>query len=210
MRRLNLDLYERIYPPLPDRVAPERRGFINEIAFGLFQDGASELPKRARVDRGSYQHAVDSSRNKLLLMEPEAAEILYNPTREEARDILGQVLRMNEYFGRMPSLRVTPEFPGCGFLDACVGDVLAGVCLYEVKAGERAFRSIDIRQLLIYAALNRSARKYRIEAIGVFNPRVGIAFETSLDELCRQISGTNSIELLSEIIFALSRGDMSR
>ena len=199
-----------MYPPLPERVVPARRGFINEIAFGLFRAGASEQRRDTRIDRGLFERVIMIARARFGLMEPQTAEGLYSPTREEVQDILAQVRRMNSYFGAMPAIKVDPEFPGCGFLDACVGDVLAGVALYEIKAGERTFRSVDIRQLLVYAALNRSAGRYRIESVGVFNPRVGIVFEIPLDELCVEVSGTNSVELLSEIIYAASRGDMSR
>jgi hypothetical protein len=208
VRRLNVEFHERIYPPLPEKVAPARRGLINEIAFGLFRAGASELPRRTRLDRALFANAVGNARARMALMEPRS--VVDGPTRAEVQDILAQVDRMNSYFGGMAAIKVDPEFPGCGFLDACVGDVLVAGTLYEVKAGERTFRSVDIRQLLIYAALNRSAGKYTIDSVGVFNPRVGIAFETPLDDLCVEISGTNSIELLSEIIFAVSRGDMSR
>ena len=70
-------------------------------------------------------------------------------------------------------------------------------------------RSIDLRQLLTYAALNKSSGGFELNRIGLFNPRRGIFAEFSLDEVCLGVSGTTAEILLSEIIVTISSGDMS-
>ncbi len=60
------------------------------------------------------------------------------------------------------TIRVSPRFEGCGWLDECEADFLTSNVLVEVKAGDRAFRSIDLRQVLIYCALNFASKKYDI------------------------------------------------
>jgi len=103
-----------------------------------------------------------------------------------------------------------PVFPGCGFIDTCSGDVLVSTTLFEVKAGDRLFRSIDVRQLVTYAALNLVSRPHEICKLGLFNPRVGIRAALDINELCFEVSGKDAITLLSEIVVAISSGETSR
>jgi hypothetical protein len=85
--------------------------------------------------------------------------------------------------------------------------LIASNVLYEVKAGDRFFRSIDIRQLILYSTLSGS---FKIERLGLFNPRIGISATIPMDDLCFEISGKNSAELFSEIAAVVSSGDVSR
>jgi hypothetical protein len=82
--------------------------------------------------------------------------------------------------------------------------------IFEIKAGDRNVRSVDLRQLLVYSALNYADQKRQIQRIGLFNPRVGTHFSATLDEFCAEISGRPTIELLSEIVQVFSSGDISR
>lgn len=210
VRRVNLELYERVFPPLGGDVTPERRGFVNEIAFGVFRLETARKGEQFEPDRATLARAVEVAREFLGGVEVRKRRQLFDPTEDEVRDILEQAYRMDRYFRARKPLIVDPCFPGCGFIEACQGDILAQETLYEVKAGERWFRSIDIRQLLTYTALNLSAESYRIIRVGGFNPRMGIAFEVRMEDVCNEISGMSTSELLSEIVFAISRGDASR
>jgi hypothetical protein len=96
------------------------------------------------------------------------------------------------------SIEVSPVFPGCGIIDECVGDVYFSNSLYEVKAGARLFRSIDVRQLLTYAALNKAAPRRSLTEIGLFNPRSGVAFTAPLEEICVEVAGLKADELLGD------------
>jgi hypothetical protein len=120
--------------------------------------------------------------------------------------------RLSHFFARRtPKDIVTlPEFHGCGFIDRCAGDIIVEDTLYEVKAGGRFFRSIDLRQLLVYSMLNRRAGTYDVTKLGMFNPRVGIYYEASLAEICYEVSGKGPDELLSDIAEAVSGADISR
>jgi hypothetical protein len=136
-----------------------------------------------------------------------------NPSEAERKEINIIADRLQTFFLRVSEGRgfeVQPKFPGCGIIDTCFGDVRVGDALYEVKAGERTFRSMDLRQLLIYAALCKSARMQPLHRVGLFNPRVGVSFCAGLDHLCLEVSGTSSEELLTEIVRVISSGDTSR
>jgi hypothetical protein len=126
-------------------------------------------------------------------------------TPGEIEDAREQHERMMCVFTADATGEVVPEpvFPGCGFIDTCRGDVLVCKTLFEVKAGDRLFRSIDVRQLVTYAALNLVSRQHKIHKVGLFNPRVGIRAAV-------EVSGKDAITLLSEIVVAISSGETSR
>jgi hypothetical protein len=110
--------------------------------------------------------------------------------------------RLEVHFRTAEGLKVdvAPHFPGCGWLDECEGDVFYQGRLVEIKAGERGFRGTDIRQLLIYCALNQAAQKYDISRVCLLNPRVGVELDVQLEQLCRDIAGRSALDVLAEIV----------
>jgi hypothetical protein len=103
-----------------------------------------------------------------------------------------------------------PTFKGCGFLEASVGDLIVGDALFEVKAGDRLFRSTDLRQLITYCAMNFANKSYQIYRAGCVNPRRGTYFVLDLETLALQLSGKSATELFNDIIYYLSSSGISR
>jgi hypothetical protein len=212
VRKVNSMLREREFAPLNSTILPERRGFINESAFQFF-----------RIRRQMFNWS--RTRNELISMAAEVAKAticrieridpadISNPVGVEEDDIVAIAERLQAFFSRVSNgqgFQVQPKFPGCGIIDTCFGDVRFGDTLYEVKAGDRTFRSMDLRQLLIYAALSKSAGMAPLRHVGLLNPRTGVSFFSGLDDLCLEVSGTRSEELLSEIVRVISSWDTSR
>lgn len=213
---MNLGQYERDFPEMAVLTHPRRRGFINEVSFLVFCMSVRKghcwpFATLAEENISEALTMVRASPRRREL--GNQASINADLTAEEIIDITQQHDRMMRIFTvEYPDMTLVPEpeFPGCGIIDSCSGDLLVGDILFEVKAGERAFLSIDIRQLVTYAALNSNANKFKIGKIGLFNPRVGMRAEFDLDELCFEISGKKTAELLSEIILSVSSGEISR
>jgi hypothetical protein len=110
--------------------------------------------------------------------------------------------RLEDYFSAQPSeqlIVVQPQFKGCGILNSCYGDLHAAKCLYELKMVERNLRSADLRQVLIYCALNYRSQQYNIESVVVLNPRRGIEFRFAVEELAARAARKTSGELFHEI-----------
>jgi hypothetical protein len=127
--------------------------------------------------------------------------------RKEAGSL---ALRLLHFFpGVLPTI-LRPQFSGCGLLSACEGDVLDGSCLYEVKAGGRGFRVVDLRQLLTYAALSYAAGTLTFADIGLINPRTGVSWRRSIDEVCHSISGLRQGDTLSALVEQFSGASASR
>lgn len=220
VRRINGELYQREFAPLVTATAPERRAFINAIAFNAFCDrvGAAQksvfpAARPSLVDKETLGAAVNNARDEVCKMENLLPFEIPDPEAHELSDSQAQLVRLESFFYRETigtHLLLRPEFPGCGIIDRCYGDVLASTCLYEIKAGERPFRSIDIRQLLIYCSLNAEAKTYVINEVALFNPRRGVSFKVGIDDLCFEISGRSSAELLWDLSRVVSSGDISR
>ncbi|WFU71964.1 hypothetical protein [Bradyrhizobium sp. CB2312] len=136
-----------------------------------------------------------------------------NVTANELFDIEEQRNRLSRMFcfdGMGGALLIEPSFPGCGMIDAGKGDLIYSNALYEIKAGDRLFRSVDVRQLITYSALNYVSKRFQIDSLGLFNPRVGVSATIPVDDLCAEISGKQSSDLFFDIVAAISSGDISR
>lgn len=123
-------------------------------------------------------------------------------TVEGKKEALLLAGRLTSYFSAKPwqTLNPKPFFPGCGWIDDAEGDVLGNHTLFEIKAGERQFRSADIRQLLCYCALGFSAKLYDIDSVCLLNPRSGTFFQDDLETLCQRIAGMSAADVLGEIV----------
>jgi len=116
----------------------------------------------------------------------------------------------NQHAIREFPVKFGPHFLGCGIVDSSEGDVLMGECLYEFKAGDRSFRTSDLRQLLTYCALNFASHQFKITSIGAVNPRHGTFFALDIETVAFEMSNKSPIELLSEIVYFVSGGTPSR
>lgn len=116
-------------------------------------------------------------------------------------DSMEIAVRLEDFFEKEGTgeLIIQPRFKGCGILDSCYGDLFMNTTLYEVKCVERNLRSIDLRQVLSYCALNYQSRQYVIDDVCVVNPRRGISFRFNVEALSQKASGKNSAELFHQI-----------
>jgi len=107
------------------------------------------------------------------------------------------------FFEHLPSvdlLEFEPIIPGAGFLQTCRADMSIGRALFEVKTVDRNLASKDIRQLIVYLALQSATGERRWTVGGFFNPRKAEYHEFAVDEVIAQISGGRSS---SEVYHAL-------
>jgi hypothetical protein len=193
----------RFAPPLASKLPAHSRGTINEFGFRLF--AASEI-----LDSDIDDLPADIVAHSYL----EAMTYIYGPKAsiengsdaqsiQEAKS-LAKRLRLFFQKANARPLTVFPAFNGCGVVDECVGDVIGGDSLFEVKAGGRNFRGIDIRQVLVYCALNYASPVHSISRVCLVNPRGGVFLEESLEDLARDASGRSSADVLSELIEFIS------
>ncbi|TRL33057.1 hypothetical protein FM996_11265 [Methylosinus sporium] len=212
IRRMNRGLYDRDDVPMQTMTAANRRAYVNEVAFETFcvvslRGQHAEVAQTAEATIAAAADTVKRSASSI----PSDGDYEDEFNSAEIQDIKEQVRRLTKRLVTPGSHRLyKPEFRGCGIIDTCRGDALVGNTLFEVKAGDRSFRSIDVRQLLTYLALNFVSGQYGIRFGGLVNPRIGVSFEVEVEELCFEVSGRDASGLLSDISYAISSGEISR
>lgn len=119
---------------------------------------------------------------------------------EEAQADAGALLSFVKSYEPGRTIVPQPRFCGCGILSACSGDLLAGTTLYEVKAAKEGFRQPNLRQLLVYCALNFAAPLHEIRRVGLINPRRGTFFRSDLDTFVTKLCGQTPASLFHDIV----------
>jgi hypothetical protein len=187
---------------------------VSELSFRLYAEGLSgnELLDGERLD--------DSAKIRELAAEVREyishLDLLLDYHEIQPGEIHESVAlgkRLRDYFRhyeRGHAIVARPQFLGCGIIDPCEGDLLAGTTLYEVKNVERDFRLADLRQLLCYCALNAASPTYKIDNVGLVNARGGVYYIVNLNALCLAAGGTSATALLSEIANYISVDRPSR
>lgn len=209
LRKINLEK-KRYCPPLDSKVDASRRDLVSEIGFLLYKASVinKTSPKRIFDSQEDFDPICDQA---VMTVERFRGSIAppNQPEQNEAFSIATNLIGFFNLHG-ITEIMVSPKFAGCGFVDDCVGDILAANTLYEIKAGERNFRLVDIRQIFAYLALNYSYSAYAIKDVGFVNPRMGIFYNTTANELAIQLSGKSAIQVTSEIVEFISSGGVSR
>jgi hypothetical protein len=210
IRQQNMSL-ERFSPPLHSSLPPHVRGIVNEMAFRLFCRYVNRRCKEFRDQ--DVQEAMDESISYIRRFRESREAITYMIEEEERTEAVDLATRLGVFVSdRREGENVIsfPRFHGCGIIDSCEGDILLAKTLYEIKAGDRDFRLVDLRQVLIYCALNYARPIYEIDAIGLVNPRRGVFFVVSLEALCQELSGVPANDVCFTIVEFISQPGSSR
>jgi hypothetical protein len=198
VRYLNL-ASERFTVPLDSSlpVNRDKRAVINELAFRVFKEkvnsntiSSSKIMSLEQDVRSYIERLVPNIKKITALSKDELIE-----TDKIAKSLL--VYFDNHDF---TAIIFWPLLKGCGQLDACKADLIYKNKLIEVKAGDRHFRITDLRQIIIYLALNFYSKQYQLVDVALVNPRTGKEFECSIDDLIESCSGKKSVDVFSDVI----------
>jgi len=106
------------------------------------------------------------------------------------------------------NIEFSPKISGAGFLGLCNADLSIGQTLYEIKTVNRNIAGKDIRQLILYLALQASTGDRKWINAGLFNPRRAIYYHFSVDHLMYRTSGGRSAtEVFQDVVDFLSMRD---
>lgn len=188
---INKYFVNSLYTPIEVQEDPSFRSINNVIAFTLFKN------------------IIKFNDNNLSKSFNEASAILKNFPRNNLEDYSSDALQneiiniqtkrlIENYKGK--DILFSPQFNGCGILESCSGDIFYNDTLVEIKAGERMFTPSDLKQLIIYCALNGlSNSKIKIINIELFNPRQGLCWKSSLNDVIFSISDLPIDDLFNQI-----------
>lgn len=196
---LNKYKLQEVHSPISETDLPEHRAINNTIAFFHFRNIAS-----------NSKFALELSRDEgVLFMKRFQRNNIdtYLFDESDRKIILKQVQNLVSRYKN--SILINPFFPGCGILDNCCGDIIQGKTLSEIKAGDRQIIPADLRQLIVYSALNwiSTSIKYEFDMIEIYNPRVGYSWSSSIDEFIfsiADISKEDIFDQLTKLLLTLS------
>lgn len=186
-------------------------GVINELGFRLFTLANERSCSPGSFEKLELEEQLSEAMQFISSFRQHGRGQLDRPGESGVRDSVELAERTLEFFRNAApgQLLVTrPPFRGCGWVSECEGDVLANRVLYEVKAGDRKFRTIDIKQVLTYCALSFAAKEQTIEQVCLLNPRTGLYLSEPVEALCQGLSGRSAAEVLGEIVEYLSEPGM--
>lgn len=205
VRNLNLDT-ERFSTPMGGESPASTRGLVNEVGFRLFVASVESGVRPAELQPEAISAQHDGARSYIEAFRQHGRSKLPPLDDRDIREGVTLACRLHDFFAGdgVALCTLKPAFRGCGWLSECEGDVLRAGALYEVKAGARTFRAVDLRQIMVYCALNFASKQFNIDAIGLANPREGVFFVDSLEGMCEAVAGRSSVEILGEIVEYIS------
>lgn len=205
VRRTNLNGVDREWPPLRSTVDSERRGAVNEAAYLLFA-GSSALGQRPSLKwlqsnlLSAFMQAVEYSQKNQPMRKVE-------PNEQEVREIIAIYRRLDAYFSSTEHspIVVRPHFKGCGILNSCTGDVFSEKRgIYEIKSGDRPFRSIDYRQLSVYLGLYFAETRKVAPELHLLNPRTGLFIDLPVSMFTEAVSGRSAVSYCQAVVECFS------
>jgi len=95
-------------------------------------------------------------------------------------------------FWKPKSVRFAPTLPGYGVIAECSADIAIDDTLFEIKTVTRTFRAKDLKQLILYLALQSASGERKWKYAGLFNPRLGVYSKFTIDNFVKNLSGYES------------------
>lgn len=170
--------------------------------------GVGQSPK-TRPDVAAVLGAVWASSSHLSQQELSArvsSETSLRPRQSElfeARLLAKEILRY-PFIEDGVALSWEHRLAGCGEIEACHVDLLIGTThIVEIKAVNRPFRGLDIRQLLTYSAISESLSK-PIEHLGLLNPRLGTYKTWDAGQLALDLGSPSYMEMMAALQMQMS------
>lgn len=197
------------YVPIGGEVT--KHDLVAEFAFCLAETAHNtKTPVEAlQSDEDTIREIYDKAVIFLKKYQDESDNLLLSQSEiTESFQIAVQYRYFLEYIG-IEAAEFRPKVKGAGFLGVCEADLTVDDTLYEVKTVSRNLSGKDIKQLLVYLALQHSTGDRKWSNGGFFNPRKALHYKFSVDHLIYRTSGGRStIEVFQDIVDYLSYRDV--
>jgi hypothetical protein len=194
---------ERYVLPLESAIAKNRRSLVSETAYRSFLSLLDPCClKKRKVTRAEETKILSEAFENAsrFLNRACTQEKLDSMERQETKTLCHRLLAFFLRFHEESPYVANPQFPGCGLVESCIGDMIVGKCLFEVKTTSDNFHAPDFRQVITYLALNSLSDSYDLETVSLVNPLRGVYFEIDIENLTLSVSGYEPILLYQEIV----------
>ena len=169
---------------------------------------AADVPiERIARNRTVLKQAWRSAQTLVARYEGEAPDVADAPLLDEdGRDGLRLARNLLAFAGLIDGeAHFAPSVPGTNVLSRCEADLAVGNTLVEIKTVSRGFRSSDLRQLLVYLALDWT-RGPRWTKGCLVNPRRAVWADFHVDWLVRGLSGRPAADTFGDFVDAFASG----
>jgi hypothetical protein len=199
-----------IVQAVPSKAKTVRPDVLAEFGFRLasaaFEAGISV--KAAARDKSVLDAADAAASKRIREFRPNLRleELRLNKPEQQEGARLAAVYE--EFLKLWPTESATfsPLIRGNGLLSSCFADLSVGSTLFEIKTVVRPFHSRDLRQLLVYLALQSATGERRWDYGGLFNPRLSVFCTFNIDWLVTRLSGGRPPKLVfADFVQALAR-----
>ena len=187
----------------------EKHDLVAELSFQVAKLSIGHGIPTSAISAGT-EHFKKAYRNATAFLIKYASEdenVVLNP--EEVSEALALAVQYDHFFSHIQakSIDFSPRITGAGYLGACNGDLSVDDTLYEIKTVSRNIAGRDIKQLILYLALQHSTGTRRWLHAGFFDPRKATHYRFSVDHLIYRTSGGRStVEVFGDIVdFLLTR-----
>ncbi len=200
--------------PLPVGIENDHPAIVAEMAFFLAQISHQ---RSISISDACMSHEIcTSAANRAIRLveeyegkKPESKVELSEREMTEAIEVAVRYDFLYLEFQKDDQIEFSPRVPGTGFIPSCCGDISIGQTLLEVKTVNRNLSGKDIRQLIIYLALQASTGQRRWPSAGFFNPRRGIMAEFTVDPILFRLSGGKTAsQVFDELVAFASTRDV--
>ncbi|TNV71530.1 hypothetical protein FGO68_gene14390 [Halteria grandinella] len=185
---------EELYSLVPST----NRGLINETAVRLAASATAIQTDIASLSIADRKQAILMAKqfvNHLGISTNAVIPSLSDIELNESIEIGHRLLQITSHRGE--PIRYYASIPGAGLIDNCIADGLSDSSVVEIKSGLRPFRSEDIRQGLVYAALIQLCRSgSNAKTLCLINPRQGCISEVSFDQVVMRAGGLGWLEFM--------------
>ena len=197
-------------PPVPSSSASDSPDLVAELGIQIAKSAVEgHVPvDDVAGDQASLRAAWVRSLNLLNRYEgakPDPDAVPLNP--DDSRQALRLARTLSAFLDQFDDhTEFGPSIPGAGAVSRCEADLAVGHELVEVKTVSRPFRSPDLRQLLVYLALDWAGGEPRWTRGCLVNPRLAVWADFDVDWLVRRLAGRAAVDVLADLIDAFAGG----
>lgn len=202
----------RFDAPLEWRHRPRRHALVSETAFYLWAQYRSAAKPHIPT-------ATDRARQRLREVSDQVD--LGGPLDAREAEMSVKLAHRIEHYSRtvrpLLQIEIEPTLPGCGWLSGGRPDIFAMAvdtdslrsALIEVKTVNRPYRSVDLRQLVVYIVLYYSAHKRIPEIMAIVNPLLGTSLEVTVEEFFSDVVGASASDVVNHLAIDWSTAGVS-
>lgn len=208
VRSINLS-YHRIDDDVTHKSDPSERDIVSESGYQLFcfalNDGISSAE--------DYLFAAVRRAELFIYGANSISDIELNSfvdrNSKEIIDLANRIVRFCHSRSADSIFSAPVPISGHSLIVDCNADLMVENDLVEIKYVDRNFRSVDLRQCLVYTSLNYLKTGNSFDKLVLFNPLRGIYSELTYEEVIRGAGGVSLVDFVYEFSFAASSGQIS-